>query len=99
MSRMKEALFPEVMFRNLILKIEHDPNTEDPCQNDQFQVISFNSRHVNYRYPSEGRPDIGTISKLNHQTAWWLDYYEHGLCQWSLAGTGPQCRWDTSRHA
>ncbi len=27
-----------------------------------------------------------------------LDLYEHGGCQWSIAGTGMNCRWDTSKH-
>lgn len=26
-----------------------------------------------------------------------LDVYEHGLIQYSLAGKGPQCQWDTAR--
>jgi hypothetical protein len=28
-----------------------------------------------------------------------LSYYEHGLCQWSLQGYGPQCRFDTAQIA
>lgn len=28
-----------------------------------------------------------------------LDCYEHGGCSWSLAGSGNQCRWDTSSGA
>jgi hypothetical protein len=27
-----------------------------------------------------------------------LDLYEHSGCIWSIAGTGMNCRWDTSRH-
>ena len=77
--------------------------------NENWKIISFLSRHINSEDPWKyatvtdcgyiTASDIGIRRKLECQTAFWLDYYEHGLCEWSLRGEGPQCRWDTSHVA
>lgn len=89
------------MARRLKLSIGYDRDAEDPCDMDcSFRLHSFRSDHKNF-CDREKLPysRIGLQSKLRHGTAFTLDYYEHGLCRWSLSGDGPQCRWDTSRNS
>ncbi|WP_152053052.1 hypothetical protein [Tautonia marina] len=75
-----------------------------------WRLVSFSHRHTGYEHPSAyckgldafGCPiptSIGLARKLEVGTAFWLSYYEHSLCRWSLMGEGPQCRWDTARIA
>jgi hypothetical protein len=37
--------------------------------------------------------------KIENGLAFRLQYFEHGLCRWDLAGQGPQCRWDSVQFA
>jgi len=43
--------------------------------------------------------NITIRNKMKAGTAFKLDYFEHGNSVWSLHGEGPQCQFDTSRHA
>lgn len=88
--------------RKLILTLGYDSDVE--CPNDeecQWTLYSFNRRHLSYKDPynlifdDNGNLRLGIQAKLKAQTAFFLDYYEHGLCQWTLAGEGIQCRWDS----
>jgi len=92
----------------LIIKLWHDDCPEDPNGDDGWKAYSFSNRHNNYKDPEsifeeddDGTygPDADLQKKLDSGLAFWLDYFEHGQCMWSLAGEGPQCRWDTSRQA
>jgi hypothetical protein len=89
----------------LTLQIEHDQDVDSPCNDDcQWKLVSFNRRHLSHGDPSQFFDEhdnlkIGIRRKLDVGLAFWLDYYEHGLCRWSLSGSGPQCQWDTSSHA
>jgi hypothetical protein len=92
----------------LIIKLWHDDCPEEPGACDDWKAYSFSTRHSNYRDPEsifeeddDGNygPDEELQKKLDSGLAFFLDYFEHGQCMWSLAGEGPQCRWDTSRTA
>ena len=93
----------------LVIKFWHDDMPEDPCEYDGWKVHSFSDRHASHKSPEEigfdyddddnFGPDKDLQAKLDAGLAFMLDYYEHGQCMWSLAGEGPQCRWDTSRFA
>lgn len=87
-----------------ILTLHNDDSPENPCDFDsQWKLYSFNRKHRSYKSPDaffpDGKPSIGLRRKLATGTAFILDYYEHGLCKWSLGGEGPSCRWDTSEGA
>ena len=89
------------------LTVRHDPDTHCPCEDGdgRWQIYSFSKRHNRFKNPEELideetgeiKPEIK--AKLESGLAFFLSYYEHGLCRWSLAGTGPQCQWDTVQKA
>lgn len=87
------------------VQIHHDEECDCPCENDgSWQFYSFSSRHNRYKNPEEFltpnlKPKLGTLNKLRVGLAFFLDYYEHGLCVWSVSGEGPQDRWDTAKFA
>lgn len=88
------------MSRRLYLRIMFDPDTDSPCEYDGFKLYSFNRRHASFCDPEKlPLSPLALRNKLRAGTAFWLDYYEHGLCCWSLAGDGPQDQWDTARRA
>ena len=83
------------------VRIHHDPaGAQDPI-NDEGElgtrIFSFLTRHGNYADPT--MLDEDTHKAMRDGRAFQLDYYEHGLCRWSLRGEGPQSQWDTSRGA
>ena len=82
------------------LTIGYDHDLERPDSGyDGWKPISFNRRHSNFEHPDRYRlnepENIGLRRRLAVGLAFWLSYYEHGLCRWSLRGEGPQCRWDS----
>lgn len=93
----------------LIIKIHQDHPYESPNDWGGWKVQSFLSRHQNVEPEDVGfeydydagchKPDKELQEALDSGMAFMLDYYEHGLCRWSLSGEGPQCRWDNSRFA
>ncbi len=86
----------------VIVKILSDNDIQNPAEfmDCQWRLISFNNRHRSFEdHEQYTSPDIGLRRKLAVGTAFYLDYFEHSGCIWSLAGSGPQCRWDTSRMA
>lgn len=86
--------------RRLTVRIEYDIDAEDPCDNDVFQVYSFSRKFTSFKHPDElGLRSLGFQRKLDCNTAFMLDYFEHGGCAWSIHGEGMQCPWDTSRNA
>jgi len=97
-----------------IVRLMHDDSPECPADFDgQWKVYSFSNRHKSYRNPDDfftvkhdkhgDRVIIprspGLRRKLDVGLAFVLSYYEHGLCSWSRAGHGPQCRWDNTPFA
>lgn len=69
-------------------------------------LYSFATKHASFKNPfdffKEDDPEIEATSlqkeveeKLKVGHAFVLSYYEHGNCEWSLQGEGPQCRWDS----
>ena len=84
------------------LAVQFDPDAENPSKNGdgRWQIYSFSNRHKDFKDPEELKDEDGEIkaeikAKLESGLAFFLSYYEHGLCKWSLAGHGPQCQWDT----
>lgn len=75
------------------LTVTHDPDMECP-DNDCWKVLSFNRKHINFADMS--KLDTDDLSqKCVAGLAFPLSYYEHGLCRWSLGGTGPSDRFDS----
>lgn len=88
------------------IKVHLDYDVNSPCEEDgNWQVYSFNRSHTNYKHPdeifkdSDGEKNQEIEEKLKVGLAFVLSYYEHGLSMWSVAGSGPQCEWDTTRFA
>lgn len=86
------------------LTVGHDSDVCNPCEDGdgRWQIHSFNKRHIGFIDPDDLLIDSETgeikaeiKAKLESGLAFILSYHEHGLCMWSLAGTGPQCQWDT----
>src|SRR5262245_26265560 len=83
-----------------VLTIGHDPDVDRPGSGyDGWKPVSFGRRHTNFEHPVNydlsRRENFGLRRKLQAGLAFWLSYYEHGLCNWSLRGEGPRCRWDS----
>lgn len=78
------------------VKIEHDSDTESPLGWSEWKLYSFSRKHANFRHPDEIKEQygFGLQSKLRHNTAFILGYYEHGGCQWWISGEQQQCPWD-----
>lgn len=87
----------------ITVTIEYDSDAESPNEWGGWRLYSFSNRHRSHKDREEffpdGKPTIGLRSKLRHNLAFVLDYYEHGNCTWSRSGHGPQCQWDNSRGA
>ena len=88
---------PKTM-KTLTIGYDHDVERPDSTY-DGWKPISFSRRHNNFVHPDHyclSKPEnIGLRRKLEVGLAFWLSYYEHGLCRWSLRGEGSQCRWDS----
>lgn len=83
-----------------ILTIGYDQDVEQPESGyDGWKPVSFCRRHSNFEHPDNyclnAPENIGLRRKLQVGLAFWLSYYEHSLCRWSLRGEGPKCRWDS----
>jgi hypothetical protein len=96
----------------LIVKIWHEDMAEDPCDMDGWKVHSFGRRHYNHKEPDEVGfelnddgdlvPGAELRAKLEAGFAFFLSYYEHGGCLWSLQNElppGANCPWDSVRTA
>lgn len=95
------------------IRVESDSDIENPAEFDgAWKPYSFGRRHASYKDPEElglslergedGTPKIknpGLRRKLETGLAFFLSYYEHGGCVWSLIDEGPQCQWDSVRIA
>jgi hypothetical protein len=85
-----------------IVKIEYDDYSECPMDmwDGQWTLVPFNKNSIHFQHPDNFFPlSIGLRRKLKVGLAFLLDYYEHGLGAYSLAGEGMQCQWDTARCA
>lgn len=87
----------------LIIKLWHDDMPDDPCDYG-WKVHSFSKRHSNWSDPfalgldSDGHIEPELREKLDKGLAFFLSYYEHGQCLWSLQNelpAGAQCPWDS----
>jgi len=93
----------------LIINLWHDDCPDSPNDYDGWKAYSFSRRHGNNADPLdigfERNDDYDIVpgedlkAKLETGLAFFLDYFEHGQCAWSLASEGPQCQWDTARGA
>ena len=86
---------------------------QDPRDDDgNWTPYSFSPKHVQFQHPyklglsldrdNDGIPKVknpGLRRKLEVGLAFFLSYYEHGNCRWSLLGGGPTCAFDSVRVA
>lgn len=92
----------------LTVRIWHDTDMDDPHDacDGQWTLHQFSNRHAHYTDPDsfgltkgdDGKLVVGDKElrkKLRRGLAFFVSYYEHGRCHWSIRGTGPQCRWDS----
>lgn len=95
--------------KGLTIKIHNDEDAENPVDMDcQWKPYSFSTNHSNFKEPEElglgERGEDGKVKitnpvlrqKLKVGLAFFLSYYEHGLCSWSVQGTKwyPDMQWD-----
>ena len=86
------------------LVIQQDEWVESPREwNDWSKLCIREHRRSNFpnelgfsECDFENIEKIANIAKENGLTLFWLDCYEHSNIYFSLAGTGTQCRFDTS---
>ncbi len=90
----------------IVITIWHDDCPEDPSTEDGWTPYSFSTRHANHQHPDNFNPELlpkerakEMRAKLANGLALSLDYFEHGLCTWSLSGEGPQCDFDNRSNA
>lgn len=91
----------------VFVETAHDQDVESPEEDGAWKVHSFNRRHRNFVHPDtffedeEAKADIE--AKLEAGEAFWLDYYEHGQCDWSVSDgkhpVGVEYQWDGRRKA
>jgi len=85
----------------LRVEVRHDNSPESPLEHMDCEAVSFSDRHANFKhrddYFEDGMP-IGDLQRqLDTQEAFVLQYYKHGLCEWSLLGEGSpgvEFQWD-----
>lgn len=89
---------------NLEFNYSRDP--ENPSEWLPWQIYSFSRSHGNFVDPDKFTHRLSRINspvskpywlkKLNANTGFWLDCYQHSCIVWNLHGEGMQCRWDTA---
>jgi len=106
-----EPALPKVLAAGRLL-VAYDSDPINPVEDaGEWELFSFSRRHRNHCDPEiyikrvdrdsgDAVPaNIGLARRLKCGTAFWLSYYEHGMCDWSLLGEGRQCQWDSARLA
>jgi hypothetical protein len=85
----------------LRITIKHDSDVSAPWKDcdGMWRVISNDSRDGELYEEKESFFTLGFRRKLRVGLAFPLSKYEHGGVEWSLAGEGTNCRWDTTRNA
>jgi len=68
------------------------------------EFINLGHRRVGPRIPDEIYKEYVTVREFvdrkraeHPDRVFLIDYFEHGLCRYSLAHEGPNCPWDTAR--
>lgn len=94
----------------LTVTVDHDSDVDAPMDScdGEWRIYSFSHRHNNYKHPEtlglsltrdvDGTPIVrnpGLRRKLQVGLAFFLSYFEHGQCVWSLRGEGPRCQFDS----
>ena len=103
------------MAEELILRVSHDSDVENPLEHTGWKLVSFSNRHANYEsrdtvmeryciaarfYGAKLKREPGDRPEQVYAgTFFTLTYFEHGNCLWSLSGEGPNCRFDSVRFA
>jgi hypothetical protein len=92
------------------VRVEHDPDVDDPYDDETWEFISFDRRMKQFKDPDTlgvqpMRNGDGVITdkalkrKYEAGSLFWLDCYRHSGEAWSLHGGGMQCQWDTAPNA
>src|SRR6185437_5228951 len=90
---------------NKTIHSNHDDSPECPMDayDGQWRLYSFRRDSIHRENPERffpnGKPNIGLRRKMQVGLAFLLDYFEHSLGRYDIAGTGPNDQWDTSHNA
>lgn len=90
------------VYRVRIVDDEYHGLTQADVLGEGVELVTFGRGRLVSDISREARlhgdwPEPGEIDE--DPNAFWIDYYEHGLCRYSLAGEGPSCQWDTVQRA
>ena len=81
----------------IIVRVEHDQDTESPLEDDCFSMISgFNNSEKFQDTLNEFMEDD---DRIPGEDFWMLSCYRHGGESWSVLHEGYSCQWDTTKHA
>lgn len=81
----------------IVVRVEHDQDTESPLENDCF---SLQSVFENPNKMQELFADfVNNDKRIPGEDFWLLSCYRHGGESWSLLNEGYQCQWDTIKYA
>ena len=96
----------EVQKDQAVLEINFMDAPEHPQMFLSWELYSFSNRHSNYSSPEKYAHRLSRVNspvskaswlkKLNANTGFWLDCYQHSGIIWSMHGEGMQCRFDTA---
>lgn len=85
--------------RIVIGYLADDSDCDNPLENDEYMGHIYEARRNGPTLAdfnqAMGIDEYGARFKAPDPFAVMLDYYEHGQCQYSVAGEGMQCRFDT----
>ena len=96
----------KVLKEKVILEINFEQDAEHPAEWLDWELFSFSRRHGNFKDPDNFANRLSRVNspvskaswskKLNANTGFWLDCYQHSCVVWNLHGEGMQCQWDTA---
>jgi hypothetical protein len=81
----------------IVVRVEHDQDTESPLENDCFKMIS--AFQGGERFLNTFDEFMRDANRMPGEDFWALSCYRHSGEAWSLLGEGHQCQWDTTREA
>ncbi len=96
----------KMLKEKVILEINFDQDAEHPSEWLDWEIFSFSRSHGNFKDPDNYANRLSRINspvskpswskKLNANTGFWLDCFQHSCIIWNLHGEGMQCQWDTA---
>jgi hypothetical protein len=81
----------------IVVRVEHDEDTESPFEHDCFTLLSgFNDSE---KFQDTFNEFMEDDDRIPGKDFWMLSCYRHGGESWSLLNEGCLCQWDTTRYA